>query len=639
MARRVLSEIRVLRLLLTLLLVPPEGPVSAQEVEGGRKMCQLVAPQDRACILPGRLEFRWEGVDSVSILQIARDSAFADLVLSDSIAPKTFMPPRGLLRNDSAYFWRVGVRDSSSEPLFSPPRLFTVAPSLGLSSETLFLGYVPNGDTAWASATLRNPMPFPITLDSIGCRSEPFRIPRSLPAVIDSLDSLILPVRFIPRGFLIFSDSIRLQTSLGERVIVVAGDSPPPLCRVGASTLQFGAVANGDTASAVLAVHNGGVVNSLRVHRLSHRSGAFQIRKTFPFAIAAQDSVLLRVRFVPGALRPAFFGSLADTLLIESDGGSALIGLFAESPPPRLRAIPERVDFGEAATQDSAIRTVRLTNESVNALRIDSLRVGRGGFSAGPFQGTVRARDTVLVRVRFLPLQSGDFRDTLRVYGKAPARRFFIPLKGTAPPPLLVADRAALQFGEIPHNEPGRLVLGISNNSISPLAIDSIVTGTGAFRVERFPVFARLRRGDTLHVQITFLPDTAGFFRDTLVIASNSSTPRVLIPLSGVGRIVGTAGEDAAGSFALYQNFPNPFNEMTTFRYALPERCTVRLAVYNSLGQIIATVVDGEQEEGYHNVIWRAEAASGMYIVKLIAVATGNPDRHFVASRRLMMLR
>jgi uncharacterized protein (TIGR03790 family) len=75
--------------------------------------------------------------------------------------------------------------------------------------------------------------------------------------------------------------------------------------------------------------------------------------------------------------------------------------------------------------------------------------------------------------------------------------------------------------------------------------------------------------------------------------------------------------------FGLEQNYPNPFNPSTTIRYVLPASGMVRLAVYNSLGQEIATLVDGSQDAGVHEAVFvpgRTEAAaSGIYYYRLVA--------------------
>jgi hypothetical protein len=78
--------------------------------------------------------------------------------------------------------------------------------------------------------------------------------------------------------------------------------------------------------------------------------------------------------------------------------------------------------------------------------------------------------------------------------------------------------------------------------------------------------------------------------------------------------------------FALSQNYPNPFNPTTSIRFSLPTEASVRLEVYNMLGQRIATLIDGAMyHAGNYQYTWDGQddsgnsVSSGMYIYRITA--------------------
>jgi hypothetical protein len=84
---------------------------------------------------------------------------------------------------------------------------------------------------------------------------------------------------------------------------------------------------------------------------------------------------------------------------------------------------------------------------------------------------------------------------------------------------------------------------------------------------------------------------------------------------------------------ALHQNYPNPFNPSTTIRYSLAKQTLVRLRIYNTLGQEVATLVDGAENAGEHSVEWAPRtASSGVYLCRLQA-------GDYVENRRLVLLK
>jgi hypothetical protein len=71
-------------------------------------------------------------------------------------------------------------------------------------------------------------------------------------------------------------------------------------------------------------------------------------------------------------------------------------------------------------------------------------------------------------------------------------------------------------------------------------------------------------------------------------------------------------------SYALHENFPNPFKGSTTIRYELPAETMVRLNVYDQQGRQVATLVDGRQAAGRHAIRFDASSlASGVYLYRL----------------------
>jgi len=105
------------------------------------------------------------------------------------------------------------------------------------------------------------------------------------------------------------------------------------------------------------------------------------------------------------------------------------------------------------------------------------------------------------------------------------------------------------------------------------------------------------------------------------------------ITIFQAGATSGIQEGDLPTDFALSQNYPNPFNPSTIIRYALPHRSHVTLAVFNTLGQTVAELVNGEIDAGYHEVQFQAgHLASGAYFYRLQA-------GEFVRTRSLVLTR
>ncbi|NOQ96669.1 MAG: M20/M25/M40 family metallo-hydrolase [Calditrichae bacterium] len=70
----------------------------------------------------------------------------------------------------------------------------------------------------------------------------------------------------------------------------------------------------------------------------------------------------------------------------------------------------------------------------------------------------------------------------------------------------------------------------------------------------------------------------------------------------------------------LTQNYPNPFNPTTTIVFDLPSSHYTTLAIYNILGENVATLVANQLSAGKYQYVWNAAGLpSGLYLYRLVA--------------------
>ena len=90
--------------------------------------------------------------------------------------------------------------------------------------------------------------------------------------------------------------------------------------------------------------------------------------------------------------------------------------------------------------------------------------------------------------------------------------------------------------------------------------------------------------------------------------------------------------------FALYENYPNPFNPVTTIRFDVPEISDVNITVYNVLGKQVNSFDLNTMSPGTHHIKWRGidnagkPVSSGLYFYTIKA-------GDFFATKKMMLLK
>jgi photosystem II stability/assembly factor-like uncharacterized protein len=116
------------------------------------------------------------------------------------------------------------------------------------------------------------------------------------------------------------------------------------------------------------------------------------------------------------------------------------------------------------------------------------------------------------------------------------------------------------------------------------------------------------------YYSLSFYDSLRGF-----AVGATPDTALVLMTTNGgIPTSVSQNGNEIPTSFKLFQNYPNPFNPSTSISFSLPKESFVSLRVYNILGELITTLVDGQRQPGEYHEVWNSQVrSSGVYICKL----------------------
>ncbi len=175
----------------------------------------------------------------------------------------------------------------------------------------------------------------------------------------------------------------------------------------------------------------------------------------------------------------------------------------------------------------------------------------------------------------------------------------------------------------------------------NPLAVSSIVSIPGGIVTSDFFGY------DGSYFVTDSLPPGRGFWvkasqSGQLVLSSTPSaspssrihivSTNELPPPAPGGEVLSSASL-VPSTFELFQNYPNPFNPSTVIRYQLPVSGHVTLKIFNTLGQEVATLVDGMQDAGFKSIQWNAgEMPSGVYMYQIIS-------GEFTQTKKMLLLR
>ena len=94
--------------------------------------------------------------------------------------------------------------------------------------------------------------------------------------------------------------------------------------------------------------------------------------------------------------------------------------------------------------------------------------------------------------------------------------------------------------------------------------------------------------------------------------------------------------------YALYSNYPNPFNPETTIWFDVPtlngELKNIKLIIYNSLAQLVNTLYEGQISGGQYEMKWNGKNSAGMNQPSGVYFLNFQSER-FVQTQKMILMR
>ena len=170
---------------------------------------------------------------------------------------------------------------------------------------------------------------------------------------------------------------------------------------------------------------------------------------------------------------------------------------------------------------------------------------------------------------------------------------------GTAPDSLVfyASTNAGTTWTEVPGARYGNTSMGTTTGQPTPFVPSAASqwarkqTGLLPSGTNKIQIYGRSGFGDNMYVDSVCLVTPNG------ITHNGNEVPKV---------------------YSLSQNYPNPFNPSTTISYGLPKSGLVKLVIYDVLGRVVKTLVNGYKEAGMYDFSFDASGiSSGVYFYKV----------------------
>jgi GH18 family chitinase len=301
------------------------------------------------------------------------------------------------------------------------------------------------------------------------------------------------------------------------------------------------------------------------------------------------------------------------------------------------------IDFGRVAIGSSKRDSVRLNNGGIDPITLSAITSTNAAITTSMQSPTISAGGLGYIYFTFRPtVRATIAASTIIVHdGTNSPDTIAINARGVNPP-RLHTSATLIDFGVVTPGAQRVETLIVRNEGELDLEFSDIQSTNPVFRASASMTL--VAPGDSTAIEVLAQPQAPTMEQGYLLIYSNAQEypESIHVVLDGSMDIGGGPGVTPQ-SYSLGQNYPNPFNPTTMISFALPLASTVKLAVFNAIGQEVSVVMDQTMAEGTHQVLWNGldsrgnPLGSGVYFYRISAISLEGRARTFTETRKMIL--
>jgi hypothetical protein len=428
------------------------------------------------------------------------------------------------------------------------------APKIAVSPTTLAFGNVTAGTTTAKTFTISNTGTAPLT-GSVARGSSTSGEYTFTPATFNVAagSSQVVTVTYAPvdttadAGTIAVTSNDSASPSVSVAVSGTGVAAPAPAIALSPTSLAFGTVTVGGSASLTAQVRNAGTapLSVTAVAPCSGTSAEFAWSPAAPFTVAAGGATTVTVTY-----RPTAAGSDAGCLAFASNDTAnptvnlQVSGTGQTAAAPKIAVSPTSVAFGNVTLGTTSTKTFTVSNSGTAPLTgtVAAAAGTSAEYASTPASFNVAAGSSQVVTVTYAPADLGTDAGSVVVSSNdVGSPTVSVALSGAgvaAPAPAVALSPNALSFGAVIVGQSSTLSTQIRNAGTATLNVTGIAacTGTSAEFGFTSPAPLAIAPGQSATLSVTYRPTAVGADSGCLAVTSNdAASPTVNLGLSGAG--------------------------------------------------------------------------------------------------------